>query len=267
VTESIDDLEERACEGDSEAFSLLIRRFDRDLRGTAWSVVQSSEATDDVMQAAYERAFRSIGTFNRDSALKTWLHTICYRTAIDHLRYESRRRHVSIEEVGDLPSGAPAEQAVNSRSLAWQSVSSSRRRRIRAAKKRLEVQESDDVNLFLRLNNLTFARQGRRASYTNDDVRRLDAVCARRGARRILLAVDEEGNPHSAEYLVSDSETTYDLMSGTDPRYRSSDAGSLLVWEAIVLAAATSKSLNFSGGSLTGSSRFWRASGLASSPT
>ena len=99
MTESIDDLEERACSGDPEAFGLLARRYDRDLRGTVWSVVQSTQEAEDVMQTAYERAFRSIGAFNRESSLKTWLHSICYRTAIDHLRYESRRRHPPIDKL------------------------------------------------------------------------------------------------------------------------------------------------------------------------
>jgi len=99
----IPSLEERARRGEAAAFGSLIRDFDHDLRGVVWSVVQSVHATDDVMQSAYEKAFASIRSFNGRSALKTWLHSICYRTAIDYVRYENRRRH---EDVDDVERGA-----------------------------------------------------------------------------------------------------------------------------------------------------------------
>jgi lipid II:glycine glycyltransferase (peptidoglycan interpeptide bridge formation enzyme) len=148
----------------------------------------------------------------------------------------------------------------------WQSVSSSRRRRIKAAQKKLEVRETDDLDLFLRLQRMTFARQGERPSGSDDQIRRIDEACRRHNARRILIAVDEAGNVHSGEYLVYDEDTTFDLMSGTDPQYRSSDAGSLLVWEAIKRAATTSKSLNFSGGSLVGVEPFVASFGARQQP-
>lgn len=108
-----DDLEQRACAGDANAFGLLAERWDRDLRGVVWSVVRSSHATDDVMQAAYERAFRSIGSFNKQASLKTWLHSICYRSALDYLRYEGRRRHDDIDAERSLRVvGDTADQAI-----------------------------------------------------------------------------------------------------------------------------------------------------------
>jgi len=93
------DLEQRARAGDPAAFGRLIRAWDQDLRGVAWSVVRTASGTDDVMQDAYERAFRSLDRFDGRSAMKTWMHSIVYRTAIDHVRYEGRRRH---EEVAEL---------------------------------------------------------------------------------------------------------------------------------------------------------------------
>lgn len=115
VGEPIEDLEERACRGEAAAFGHLIRVFDGDLRATVWSVVRSSEVTDDVMQVAYERAFRSIRTFKRESSLKTWLHSICYRAAIDHVRYESRRRHERIEDALAFSAGVGVDDAVIAR--------------------------------------------------------------------------------------------------------------------------------------------------------
>ncbi len=114
------DLERRARGGEAAAFGLLIRRYDNDLRGVVWSVVRSSHITDDVMQAAYERAFRAISSFDGRSTMKTWLHSICYRAAIDHIRYESRRRHDPIDGEGGadvvrLPTGPSPHDEVSNR--------------------------------------------------------------------------------------------------------------------------------------------------------
>jgi len=70
-------------------------------------VNRDQHAIDDVMQDAYERAFRSLGSFDGRSSLKTWLHTIVHRTAIDRSRYEGRRRHDDIDDPGlTLAAGA-----------------------------------------------------------------------------------------------------------------------------------------------------------------
>jgi len=66
------------------------------------------------MQLAYEKAFRSIKSFDRRSSLKTWLHSICYRTAIDHLRHESYRAHEPIESsIGTKSSDSPSSIATD----------------------------------------------------------------------------------------------------------------------------------------------------------
>ena len=107
---SVAGLEANARTGDAYAFGQLIAQWDNELRGVAWSVVRSAPDTDDVMQRSYEKAFRTIGSFRSDASLKTWLHSICYRTAIDHVRYESRRRHDAIDSVAELGDAGAADQ-------------------------------------------------------------------------------------------------------------------------------------------------------------
>ena len=105
---SISDLETRARDGDPIAFGDLIREWDRDLRGVVWAVVRSAHATDDVMQNAYEKAFRNLDRFDGQASMKTWLHTICLRAAIDHTRYESHRRHDDIDDLASAPTSPDA---------------------------------------------------------------------------------------------------------------------------------------------------------------
>lgn len=98
------ELERRAIGGDAGAFGQIIRMHERDLRGLAWSVVRDNHQADDVLQTAFEKAFRRIKTFNGDGSLKAWLQSICYRAALDHIRYEGRRRHQNIEHIASPPS-------------------------------------------------------------------------------------------------------------------------------------------------------------------
>ncbi len=110
MTAEISSLERRARSGDASAFGQLLRLWDHDLRGVAWSVVRSASATDDVMQDGYERAFRSIDRFDGRSSMKTWLHSIIYRTAVDYIRYENRRSHADVTELRAVASAAPEVQ-------------------------------------------------------------------------------------------------------------------------------------------------------------
>lgn len=111
----IKDLEAKAASGDPEAFGVLIRRWNSDLRGVAWSIVESSEAADDIMQDAYLKAFQSLGSFDGRSSMKTWLHAICYRTAIDYVRYENYRRHETLEAAAMKPTSEATSGAVAAR--------------------------------------------------------------------------------------------------------------------------------------------------------
>lgn len=83
---AMSDLEVRAHQGDPAAFAALLRDWDHDLRGVVWSVVRNANTTDQVMQVAYDTAFASIDRFDDQASMKTWLHTICLRTAIDQTR-------------------------------------------------------------------------------------------------------------------------------------------------------------------------------------
>lgn len=87
---------------DARSFGRFIREHDEKLRGVAWSVVRDQHQTDDVMQAAYEKAFRALPSFDGRSSLSTWLYSIVYRTALDHVRFESRRRHDDVDSLRNV---------------------------------------------------------------------------------------------------------------------------------------------------------------------
>jgi len=138
---------------------------------------------------------------------------------------------------------------------------------IRKAQNRfaLKVEEITDLEIFLEVYAKTWARQGLTVPYV-EVVRRLDAACAERRCRRILVAVDSEGRKHAAAYTVWDGETAYYLMGGGDPALRGSGAHSLVVWESILRAGRDVNCFDFEGSDIRSVERHFRAFGARQIP-
>jgi hypothetical protein len=143
----------------------------------------------------------------------------------------------------------------------WAGFRKTVRAHIRKAEREVIVRPVEDVETFIALNDMVYERQRISPAYPADMVRRIDAACSARGVRRILLAEGADGTPHAALYLVWDSESAYCLMSGNDPRLRSSGAISLLRWEAIKFAGQVTRRYDFEGSMLQPVERFLRAFG------
>ncbi|MEM7271954.1 MAG: RNA polymerase sigma factor [Actinomycetota bacterium] len=109
------ELERRARAGEARAFGAVLRQHQHDLRGLVWSMVRDSHQVDDIMQAAFEKAFRNVTRFKGDSSMKTWLQSICYRAAIDHIRYAGRRRHADVDEFVGMASADDVARRVEDR--------------------------------------------------------------------------------------------------------------------------------------------------------
>jgi hypothetical protein len=140
------------------------------------------------------------------------------------------------------------------------------RRGIRKAEKVVEVDPDHPLDPVLRLNAETFARQGRRPPYSDDLVRRIDAACAARGARRILGAVDAQGRTHAVMYLVWDERALYPIINARDPGLQASGANALLYWEAIRFASTVSRTFDFEGSILEPIEHFVRGFGGRQTP-
>jgi hypothetical protein len=143
----------------------------------------------------------------------------------------------------------------------WDALRENIRRESRKARKQLKVETIDDVNECIRLIGKTYARQGNPNPFDSPAMRRLDAACAQRGRREMLVARDERGAIHAAIYLVWDANTTYYLAGGADPELRTSGAHSLLIWEALVRSRARSTEFDMTGSMVESIERFFRAFG------
>jgi RNA polymerase sigma-70 factor (ECF subfamily) len=109
--------------GDTSAFDLLVRRWDRKIQGAAFRVLGSDDEARDVSQEAFLKAFRGLGGFKREARFSSWLYQIALNLCRDRLRRRKGREMLSLDVLEDsgqgLPGPAPtALELVEARDLA-----------------------------------------------------------------------------------------------------------------------------------------------------
>jgi hypothetical protein len=150
----------------------------------------------------------------------------------------------------------------------WPAFDSSIRQACRKAENRYKLSVRNDFPLdtFLELNRMTYTRQGMDVPYSDDLVRRIDAVCAKRGCRNFVIAVDSDGQPHAGDYMVWDETSAYGLMTGSNPALRGSGAIALCNWANIRHAAQVTKRMDFTGSMVESVEHFCRGFGTVQVP-
>lgn len=82
----------RALGGEpAAAEALFARHFDAVWRA-AFGITAHRAAADDVTQAAFEKAFRSLSSWSAEGEFGAWLRRIVVNQGLDHLRRVKRRR-------------------------------------------------------------------------------------------------------------------------------------------------------------------------------
>ena len=84
-------------EGDPDAFETLVRTYMPMLLRVARRFMRSEEDARDAVQDAFVSAFRSIGRFESNAQLSTWLHRIVINASLMRLRAQRRRPEEDLE--------------------------------------------------------------------------------------------------------------------------------------------------------------------------
>lgn len=106
-------LAQRAADGDSAAFEVLVRRHGPYLWAFAIRLTGSSADADDVVQDALITVWNQLGTLEDPSKVRSWMASILSRKATDILR--SRRPSDELdEELPDDGASAPETRALAS---------------------------------------------------------------------------------------------------------------------------------------------------------
>jgi RNA polymerase sigma-70 factor (ECF subfamily) len=93
---------EQAREGDTGAFEALVRRHERMVFSLALHVLHDRAVAEEVAQEVFLQLFRHLGQIDSDAHLTFWLRRVTGHRAIDVVRREGGRRHVSLDEAPAL---------------------------------------------------------------------------------------------------------------------------------------------------------------------
>jgi RNA polymerase sigma-70 factor (ECF subfamily) len=114
MEESDADIVRRVCEGEIEAYRVLVDRHSESIFRLAYRMTGNEHDAKDVVQEAFLRAYRGLGAFESRASFSTWLHRIAANFSMNLLRQRQRNAAARgpdsdrpAEEFGSLPSSAP----------------------------------------------------------------------------------------------------------------------------------------------------------------
>ena len=107
---------ERLRMGDDVAFTELVEHHAAPLLAVTRRILRDEEDARDAVQETFVAAFRSIGEFQSESRVSTWLHRIAVNCALMKLRTLERRREQDVDAL--LPPFQPDGHQQHS-SIGW----------------------------------------------------------------------------------------------------------------------------------------------------
>ena len=102
-------------------FDALVGAHSAEIYAYLWRLLRDSADADDCLQETFLRAFKAYGRARDHANPRAWLYRIATNTARTHQRRRAReaaRTTVLEPELAAAPGGSPAEQAIQSETLA-----------------------------------------------------------------------------------------------------------------------------------------------------
>ena len=83
----------------SEAFNLLLKKYQQKIYWHIRRLVIDHDDTDDLVQEVFVKVWKSLAGFRSDSQLYTWLYRIATNESITFLNRKKLRNNISLDEV------------------------------------------------------------------------------------------------------------------------------------------------------------------------
>lgn len=99
ITTAIEDLIELCKAGDRKAQYQLYQQYTKAMYNVAVRIVKDTAEAQDVLQEAFVKAFKQLGSFKGSATFGAWLKRIVVNTSINHLR----KRRETLWEGEDIP--------------------------------------------------------------------------------------------------------------------------------------------------------------------
>lgn len=104
---------------------------------------------------------------------------------------------------------------------------------IRKAEKDLIHGVCDEFDMFYEMSEQMYLKQYVQPNFTSETFKTLDKQLAVKGLRKMYVALDTEGVPHAAIYIIYDNTSAHFLFGVKANEKQGSSALTLLLWQAI----------------------------------
>jgi RNA polymerase sigma-70 factor, ECF subfamily len=98
---SDEELVEQFQSGDSSAFDVLVRRWERKVQGAIYRLVGPGEDVRDLSQETLLKAYRGLRTFKKEARFSSWLYQIALNVCRDRMRRGRGKSYVSFDELSE----------------------------------------------------------------------------------------------------------------------------------------------------------------------
>jgi len=100
--------------GELEKLGLLYERYKKRLFGFFYQINKDASLSEDLVQNVFVRVMKYRSTYKEDSHFITWLFKIARNVNYDHFRKSGQKKHLSLNDVYDVPStAASADDQIN----------------------------------------------------------------------------------------------------------------------------------------------------------
>ncbi len=104
--------------GDSKAYEVLVRRYQKLVYNVLYQMIQSHETASDLTQETFLKAFRALASFRLDARFKPWLLRIATNSGLNWIR--DTKEQDSLEAVlEDSPTSEPAGRQDVEEEVEW----------------------------------------------------------------------------------------------------------------------------------------------------
>ena len=91
------ELADSAANGDMDAFSTLLKRYQNSVYALLYNLSQNAETADDLTQQTFIKVWKAISSFEQRSSFATWLYRIVHNVFYDY----SRSKKPEMEDIED----------------------------------------------------------------------------------------------------------------------------------------------------------------------
>jgi len=99
----------KAKSGDSRAYEVLVRRYQRSIYGLCHRMTGAHQSADDLSQETFVKAFFSLSKFREEMSFFAWIRRIAVNSTLNYLK--ARKRERPLDENHPITAGNPGTRA------------------------------------------------------------------------------------------------------------------------------------------------------------